>query len=78
MVVDQAAGIRPTTPDRKPLMGQHKDYKKLYLFNGLGAKGYLIAPNVSLLMADLILNEPNYQRNWTYIVFRIKFVPCMI
>ncbi|MEI8192545.1 MAG: FAD-binding oxidoreductase [Flavobacteriia bacterium] len=57
IVVDQAAGIRPTTPDRKPLMGQHKDYKKLYLFNGLGAKGYLIAPNVSLLMADLILNE---------------------
>lgn len=56
LVVNQVAGIRPTTPDRKPLMGKHKAYKNVYLFNGLGAKGYLIAPNVSLLMADLIIN----------------------
>lgn len=43
----QQAGIRPTVPDRRPLIGSHPNYPKLKIFNGLGAKGYLLAPLLS-------------------------------
>lgn len=43
-VIDQQVGIRPTTADRRPIIGKHPYYKKLLIFNGLGTKGYLMAP----------------------------------
>lgn len=43
-VVSQEAGIRPTVPDRRPLVGTHPLYKNLHLLNGLGTRGVLIAP----------------------------------
>lgn len=55
-VVDQVAGIRPTTIDRRPLMGWHPNYNKLAVFNGLGAKGFLLAPLLSKELADFLLN----------------------
>ena len=46
-VVHQRAGIRPTVVDRRPLVGQHKVHKNLYVLNGLGSRGVLIAPSVA-------------------------------
>ncbi|UII74732.1 FAD-binding oxidoreductase [Flagellimonas sp. HMM57] len=46
-VVKHVAGIRPTVVDRRPLVGQHPEYKRLYVLNGLGSRGVLIAPLVS-------------------------------
>lgn len=43
-VISQNAGVRPTTKDRRPFIGKHPEFPKLCIFNGLGAKGYLIAP----------------------------------
>jgi glycine/D-amino acid oxidase-like deaminating enzyme len=43
-VVGQVAGIRPTVPDRRPLLGQHPDFRQLYVFNGLGSRGVMMAP----------------------------------
>lgn len=34
-------GFRPTVKDRRPLLGSHKVWKNLYVFNGLGARGIL-------------------------------------
>ncbi|NGF74646.1 FAD-binding oxidoreductase [Fluviicola sp. SGL-29] len=53
-VVAQHAGVRPTTPDRRPLMGKHAIYNKLFFFNGLGTKGYMMAPLLSKEMADFV------------------------
>lgn len=44
LVLSQNAGVRPTTKDRRPFIGKHPEFPKLCIFNGLGAKGYLIAP----------------------------------
>lgn len=52
-ILKHEAGIRPTVLDRRPLMGSHFKYKKLKIFNGLGAKGFLIAP---LLAKELVLS----------------------
>ena len=46
-VVCQRAGIRPTVVDRRPLVGQHKTHKNLFVLNGLGSRGVLIAPSVA-------------------------------
>ena len=43
-VVGQQAGIRPTVPDRRPLVGRHPRLHPLYVLNGLGSRGVLIAP----------------------------------
>ena len=56
-VVDHVAGIRPTTKDRRPAMGKHPDIERFYLFNGLGAKGYLLAPLLGKEMVDFILDK---------------------
>lgn len=58
-IVCQEAGIRPTTPDRRPFIGCHPKHKDLFIFNGLGAKGYLIAPLLSKELIESILeNKP--------------------
>ena len=58
-VVDQEAGVRPTVLDRRPLMGQHPNHSQLYIFNGLGTKGYLMAPLLAEEMVDFVIsNKP--------------------
>lgn len=34
-------GFRPTVKDRRPIIGRHKTFGNLYVFNGLGARGIL-------------------------------------
>lgn len=55
-IIDQQAGVRPTTYDRRPIIGQHSEFSGLYLFNGLGTKGYMIAPLLAQEMVDFILH----------------------
>jgi len=43
-IVAHEAGIRPTVPDRRPLLGRHPQYNNLVLYNGLGSRGVLMAP----------------------------------
>ena len=56
-VSGQRAGIRPSTKDRRPLMGEHPIEKNHFLFNGLGSKGVSAAPTLAKEMHDLLLNE---------------------
>lgn len=57
--IQQEAGIRPTMLDRRPVIGNHSTYKNICIFNGLGTKGYLIAPGLSEELTDSILNGNN-------------------
>lgn len=41
------AGIRPTVKDRRPLAGPHKTRPHLYVLNGLGTRGVMIAPYIA-------------------------------
>ena len=56
-VLDQVAGMRPTVIDRRPLIGQHEKYKQLYMLNGLGTRGVMIAPYVAKKLFDFIENS---------------------
>jgi glycine oxidase len=45
-------GIRPTTPDRRPMLGSHPDHKNVVIFNGIGTKGVSLAPWSSGILSD--------------------------
>jgi glycine oxidase len=43
-IMQHLAGIRPTTKDRKSLIGTHHQYKNVHLLNGLGTRGVMLGP----------------------------------
>jgi len=43
-IIEQRAGVRPTTHDRRPIIGPHPRYSNVFIFNGLGSKGVMLAP----------------------------------
>ena len=43
-VVAHRAAIRPTTKDRRPMLGFHQENPNIAIFNGLGTKGTSLAP----------------------------------
>ena len=55
-VITQSWGIRPTTPDRKPILGAHPEYPSVVIFNGLGTKGVSLAPYFSKVLASSLEN----------------------
>jgi glycine/D-amino acid oxidase-like deaminating enzyme len=55
IVLTQNAGVRPTVLDRRPILGKHPEYSKLFIFNGLGTKGYLMAPTLSSELAACLM-----------------------
>ncbi|MCB0457751.1 MAG: FAD-binding oxidoreductase [Flavobacteriaceae bacterium] len=55
-VVNQEAGLRPTVPDRRPLIGNLPSRELVYFFNGLGTHGLLMAP----LLARQLFNYMEY------------------
>jgi len=46
-IVAQTGGVRPTVKDRRPLVGVHHKFSNLYILNGLGTRGVMIAPTVA-------------------------------
>jgi glycine oxidase len=47
-------GFRPVVPDRKPILGEHPVHKNIFVFNGLGSKGYMMGPWLSAHLYDHI------------------------
>ena len=43
-IIDQKAGIRPSTKDRRPILGKHAQLPQLAILNGMGTKAVLLAP----------------------------------
>lgn len=56
-IIDHKAGVRPTVKDRKPLVGKHSQFKNLFVLNGLGSRGVMIAPSVAQKLFDFIENK---------------------
>ena len=55
-VESQQWGFRPTTPDRRPLVGRHPEHRRLWTLNGLGTKGVSLAPYFSGELISAIEN----------------------
>lgn len=53
----QWAGIRASTPDRMPILGEHPELKNLSVFAGLGSKGLLYSSYLAELFCDFLLEK---------------------
>ena len=56
LIISQSAGFRPTTPDRRPVIGVHPKFPQLAICNGMGSRGVLQAPFSAGLLYDHIEN----------------------
>jgi len=53
-IIDQESGVRPAVMDRRPLLGKHPLINNFFLFNGLGSRGCLMAPQLSEELISLM------------------------
>ncbi|MDR3272873.1 MAG: FAD-binding oxidoreductase [Flavobacteriaceae bacterium] len=60
-IIKKFAGIRPTVIDRRPLLGVHPDKKNVFLFNGLGSRGVMLAPTMAEELYDFMENSIDLQ-----------------
>ncbi|MFT4660005.1 MAG: glycine oxidase [Patiriisocius sp.] len=58
-VIQQKAGVRPSSKDRRPIIGKSRINPNLFIFNGLGAKGLILSPFFASMLCDHILDNKN-------------------
>lgn len=70
-VLEHWAGVRPTTPNRRPVLGPHPDFDGTFVLGGFGTKGMLLGPWSSRLLTRLMLEgideipeEAHVRRFW--------------
>lgn len=69
-ILGQQAGVRPSTKDRRPILGVHPEHKNMFVFNGLGTKGVSLAPYFVKQLLDFIFlqkdinPEANIERHY--------------
>jgi glycine/D-amino acid oxidase-like deaminating enzyme len=56
-VLSHRAALRPTTHDRRPILGTHPSIPYLHVFSGFGTKGVLLSAFFSKEMADYLLGK---------------------
>lgn len=54
-IVNHLAAVRPAVVHRRPLMGKSRLHDRVFLFNGLGTKGALLAPFMATHFAGYLL-----------------------
>ena len=57
-VIGHMAAIRAGMKRRKPVIGQHPKFKRVFILNGLGSRGALLAPIAAQALTDLLLGRP--------------------
>lgn len=78
-VIDQQAGIRPVVPDHRPIAGQHPEYTRLFILNGLGTKGVSLAPYAAKAVSDLLIHGQEIDESisvnrFNYLYFKQKII----
>lgn len=56
-IVSQGVGLRPATKNRRPILGMHKEYTQLGIFNGMGTKGTMLAPFYAHQFAQFLVHN---------------------
>jgi glycine/D-amino acid oxidase-like deaminating enzyme len=56
-ILDHKSAVRPTTKDRRPILGEHPEIKNAWIFNGLGTKGVLLGPYFANELSEFLINQ---------------------
>ena len=57
-VIEHVAAVRAGTRRRKPILGQHPEHEHVYVLNGLGSRGALLAPVAADVLKNMLLGNP--------------------
>ncbi len=57
VVIEHVAAVRAGMKRRKPIIGQHLDSDRVFVLNGLGSRGALLAPVAAQALTDLICSK---------------------
>jgi glycine oxidase len=55
-IIDQQVGLRPSSEDRRPIIGKIQIIENTYVFNGLGSKGAALAPYYSEMLCKYLFD----------------------
>lgn len=55
-IANQRAGIRPSSKDRRPLIGIHPSFPNVGIFNGMGTKGVTLSPYFADQFVEHLVN----------------------
>lgn len=58
------AGVRPIIADLQPVIGEHPERAGLWIFNGLGSRGLLLAPYLAQVLAEAIVAGASIPPQW--------------
>lgn len=72
-VLEQRVGIRPTTIDRKPILGTHPEIQRIHVFNGLGSKGVQLAPYYAKRMTEYLIEQKELEKEINISRFTNKY-----
>lgn len=61
-VIEHKAAIRPTVKDRRPFIGFHPQFQNVGIFNGMGTKGFSLAPYFAKHFAENLLEGKELMR----------------
>ena len=61
-LIDSKFGIRSTSKDRRPIIGEHNKIKKLFIMNAMGSKGVSQAPYCSKKLFNYINEDKNIDK----------------
>ncbi|MGV3461240.1 MAG: NAD(P)/FAD-dependent oxidoreductase [Flavobacterium sp.] len=61
-VLTHVAGVRPTTKDRKPVIGTHAGHSNVHILNGLGTRGLMLGPPMAQQLFDFIENGSELEK----------------
>lgn len=62
-VIAHYAGVRPTVKDRRPLVGVHPKHHNMFILNGLGTRGVMLAPAMAHSLYEFIENKTPLDKN---------------
>lgn len=55
--ISQWSGLRASTPNRMPILGEHSKHEHCFVFTGLSSKGLLYSSYLAKLFADFLLQD---------------------
>ena len=62
-ITKHEAGVRPSSVDRRPIIGSHPKHTNLYVFNGLGTKGVMLAPYFAKKFVNFYLQKEDLPKD---------------
>lgn len=56
-VIEHVAAVRAGTKRRKPILGQHPEHDRVFVLNGMGSRGSLLAPIAASVLKNILVGE---------------------